>query len=106
MTNEIVILYIIIMDEELTCNLCMKSFISHYALSLHIDIIHTFNYKCWNKVCNKGFMYSFHTEMHALTKFLALHDMHDIKNSKSNSQDSVQNIGDMLNIDSNSDKFG
>ena len=59
MTNEIVILYIIIMDEELTCNLCMKSFISHYALSLHIDIIHTFNYKCWNKVCNKGFMYSY-----------------------------------------------
>ena len=53
------ILYIIIMDEELTCNLCMKSFISHYALSLHIDIIHTFNYKCWNKVCNKGFMYSY-----------------------------------------------
>ena len=47
------------MDEELTCNLCMKSFISHYALSLHIDIIHTFNYKCWNKVCNKGFMYSY-----------------------------------------------
>ena len=61
MTNEIVILYIIIMDEELTCNLCMKSFISHYALSLHMDIIHTFNYKC--QTCesseNKGFMYSY-----------------------------------------------
>ena len=35
------ILYIIIMDEELTCNLCMKSFISHYALSFHMDVIHS-----------------------------------------------------------------
>ena len=53
------------MDEELTCNLCMKSFISHYALSFHMDVINSLpHYKC--RACedsenreNKGFIYSY-----------------------------------------------
>ena len=56
------ILYINIMDEEQTCNLCMKSFISHYALSFQMDVIHSLpHYKC--RACesseNKEFMYSY-----------------------------------------------
>ena len=50
------------MDEELTCNLCMKSFISHYALSFHMDVIHSLpHYKCraCESIENKGFMYSY-----------------------------------------------
>ena len=53
------------MDEELTCNLCMKSFISPYTLSFNRDVTHSLpHYKC--RACessenweNKGFMYSY-----------------------------------------------
>jgi|AP46_1055502.scaffolds.fasta_scaffold38445_3 hypothetical protein len=45
---------------------------------------------------NKGFMYSFHAEMHALTKFLALHDMHDIKNIIND--DNIYKSGDISTL--------
>ena len=41
------------MKEDLTCNLCMKTFKFQFAREVHFDIVHNFcMYMC--KLCEKG----------------------------------------------------